>query len=508
MKGKRVKQNDNNLAIAYYRFSSSAQNEASIDQQREVAQKYAAEKGFKIIKEYSDAAMTGTNDDRPEFQLMLFEVSKIRPAALIVWKTDRLGRDRYDLAIAKKRIRDAGCEIHYVAEAMPSNSPEAALMEGLLESMAEFYSKQLAQNVTRGLYYNANNALFNGHKLLGYKVGKDKKYILDDDTVPFVRKIFDDYLAGKTMTDIANDLNNQGIKTAKGNHFTVNGLREILRNRAYIGEYHFADVVIPGGMPAIISEEQFLEIQKKFKENKRKGGQKSKGLDENGAPRYWLTGKLYCGHCGTTMQGVSGTSRNGDTHYYYYCKHHRKHMCKKKNIKKKQIENAVIFILRGFLSDTENLASLAVDISNYYKKLNQDNGYLKSLEKQLKDVQKSLNNLVRAIEQGIFSETTQERLQELEKQKKLINEAIETEKVKQNLANHSVNIQHFFELFKNADFKDDFVRNNILEYFVDKIFLYDDKIVIACWYSEEKYEVPWEIIDEAVNGSTTSCSSA
>lgn len=170
----KIIQNNNNLAIAYYRYSSHAQNEASIDQQREQAQRYAEAHGLKIIKEYEDKALTGTNDNRPAFQTMMSEIKKIKPAALILWKNDRLGRNRYDLAIAKKTIRDAGCTVHYVAEAIPQNTPEGVLMEGLLESMAEFYSKQLSQNVIRGMTYNAENALYNGHKKLGYKKGNDK----------------------------------------------------------------------------------------------------------------------------------------------------------------------------------------------------------------------------------------------------------------------------------------------------------------------------------------------
>ena len=154
-KQKQFVQNNNNLAIAYYRYSSHAQNEASIDQQREAAVKYAEAHGFTIIKEYADAALSGTSDDCPQFQLMLSEVGHIRPAALIVWKTDRITRNREDSAIAKKLIKNAGCAIHYVAEAIPQGAPEASLFEGLLESMAEFYSQQLRQNIRCGMLYNA-----------------------------------------------------------------------------------------------------------------------------------------------------------------------------------------------------------------------------------------------------------------------------------------------------------------------------------------------------------------
>lgn len=109
-RSKKFKQNDNNLAIAYYRFSSHSQNEASIDQQRELAHAWADAHGLTIVKEYEDAAISGTKEDRPGFQLMLSEVAKIRPSTLIMWKTDRLGRDKYVLAMAKKEIRDAVME--------------------------------------------------------------------------------------------------------------------------------------------------------------------------------------------------------------------------------------------------------------------------------------------------------------------------------------------------------------------------------------------------------------
>ena len=82
--------NNNDFAIAYYRFSSHAQSDASIQQQRDAAQKYAAGHGLQIIKEYKDEAISGTTDQRPGFQLMLSEIGKIKPGALIIWKTDRL----------------------------------------------------------------------------------------------------------------------------------------------------------------------------------------------------------------------------------------------------------------------------------------------------------------------------------------------------------------------------------------------------------------------------------
>lgn len=493
MPKKKMTYNDNNLAVAYYRYSSQSQNEASIEQQREHAHLYAKAHGLQIIMEYEDKAVSGTTDNRPNYQRMLTEIIDIKPAALILWKTDRLGRNRYDLAIAKKTIRDAGCQIHYVAEAIPNDSPEATLMEGMLESMAEFYSMQLRQNIIRGMTYNAENALFNGHKILGYKKGEDKRYITDEATAPIVQKIFNDYADGKPVQKIVTELNEQGIKTSRENKYTINSLRTILNNKAYTGLYRFGDIVIPDGMPVLVSEELYERVQERFRLNRHKA---KPSVDDN-APRYWLTGKLYCGECGATMHGTYGTSKSGSKYYYYDCLNHQKRKCKLKPFRKEKLEALVLEILDDFLSDSENLASLAVDIAEYYDKMYADNSYIDSLNSQLKDTEKALGNLVKAIEMGIFSETTQTRLLELETRKKALNEAIETEKVKKKIVKDDHSIKKYFEMYLNADIRDPETRDLVFEYFVDKIFVYADRIVITCTYGDKVNELDFNEVGEA-----------
>ncbi len=494
---KKAKQNDNNNAIAYYRYSSHSQNEASIEQQREQAMLYAEKHGYKLIKEYEDRAISGTTDQRPGFQQMLAEVGKLKPAVLILWKTDRLGRDRYLLAYSKKIIRDSGCAIHYVAEATPTdNSPEAALMEGLMESFAEFYSNQLRQNVTRGMRYNAENCLYNGHKMLGYKVDDTKHYVIDENTAPIVQWIFKEYANGKPMTEIAKELNNQGIRTTLGKKFNVNGLRHILKNRAYIGYYIYSDIEIKDGMPRIISDTLFEEVQKRFELNKHKA------IKPQEDPRYWLTGKLYCGECGTTMHGLSGTSKTGKIHYYYACKNHRKHKCDLPNINKEMLEVHVLWILMTFLQDIENLTSLAVDLSVYYKEINSvNNGYIDSLKNELKETESAINNLIKVIEKGVISDTVTKRLEEMEVRKHGLQSAIETEQIKQQLVADDYSIQHFFDKYEDFDFDDAEVRDNILEYFVDKIYVYKDRVVITWNYTGDTSEIDLGVLTQITDDS-------
>ena len=236
----RFVQNPGSNAICYYRYSSDAQRDVSIVQQKDAAHEYAEHHGYHIIKEYDDPAYSGTRDDRPAFQLMLYEVEKLRPAYLILWKTDRLSRDRIDAVMAKKRLRECGVKIVYVAESIPDDDEATQiLMESIYEAMAASFIVSHRKNVVRGMTYNAENAFYNGVKMLGYVGEVDHKYEIDQATAPTVRRIFKEYTEGVPMQKICDSLNNAGQKTVRGNKFTVNSLRNILVNRAYIGEYKF-----------------------------------------------------------------------------------------------------------------------------------------------------------------------------------------------------------------------------------------------------------------------------
>ena len=152
----RFTHNPGRNAIAYYRYSSDAQRDASIEQQREAAHNYADAHGYHIIQEYADRAISGTRDDRPDFQRMLYEAGKLRPAYLILWKTDRLSRDKYDATIAKNHLRKCGVKVVYVAESIPDDDEATQiLLEGIYEAMAAAYVATLCTNVTRGMSFNA-----------------------------------------------------------------------------------------------------------------------------------------------------------------------------------------------------------------------------------------------------------------------------------------------------------------------------------------------------------------
>ena len=254
--------------IIYARYSSNGQSEQSIEGQIKACREYAERNGYKIIDEYIDRAMTGTTDSRPEFLRMIADSAKRQFGGVLVYQLDRFARNRYDSATYKAKLKKNGVRVLSARENI-SDDASGVLMEAVLEGMAEYFSAELSQKVKRGLTLNAEKCLFTGSGVpLGYKI-IDKKFTIDEDTAPIVKRIFEMYLGGKTMADIIRYLNENGVKTSRGNPFNKNSIRKILTNRKYLGIYIYRDIEIPGGVPQIISNTTFEQAQILMKKNKK-----------------------------------------------------------------------------------------------------------------------------------------------------------------------------------------------------------------------------------------------
>lgn len=171
------------------------------------------------------------------------EIESIRPAHLVMWKNDPLGRNVKDVLVARELIRAAGCRIHYIEGLDPSDDPDSFLSEVLIDAVAAYYSK----NIRRGQSYNAERAPSNGHKIFGFTVDADKRDIPDPETAPIITQIFDAYAHGTSMQKIADRLNAQGVRTTRGYRFTPKSLNKMLKNRAYIGEYSYGTYITAEG---------------------------------------------------------------------------------------------------------------------------------------------------------------------------------------------------------------------------------------------------------------------
>ena len=266
-------------AVIYARFSSHSQREQSIEGQLKTCYKFAADNGYTVIGEYIDRAQSGTNDNRAEFQRMIADSDKHTFNAVLVYQLDRFARNRYDSAINKAKLKKNGVRVISARENITDDA-SGILVEGILESMAEYYSAEMSQKIHRGMSLNAQKCLSNGSNPgLGFKVAPDHTFYVDEDEAVVVREIFERYGKGETVADIIKDLNARQIKTSLGRDFNKNSLHRLLRNKRYIGTYLYKGEETPGGMPRIVSDEVFERVQNILDKNKaapaRSRGRKS-----------------------------------------------------------------------------------------------------------------------------------------------------------------------------------------------------------------------------------------
>lgn len=471
-------------AVVYARYSSHRQGEQSIEGQLAAAKAYADARGYTIVHEYIDRAMTGRNDNRDEFQQMLSDCGKKQFTVIIVWKVDRFGRNREEITFNKYRAKKHGVRVEYVAENM-GEGPESVILESVLEGMAEYYSLQLSQNVKRGYRENAKKCKFAGGRVpLGYKLDADKHFVVDPDTAPLVRRIYALYVEGWTITEIIQQLNTEGLHTGAGRIFTRNSLRTVLKNEKYIGIYDFKDgeVRIENGVPAIVDKDTFYKVQRLLVENQRAPAAKWTKAD------YLFTGKLFCGTCGTQMVGECGTSKSGNKYNYYLCLNHKRGGdCKRKAIRQDLIEPYVLEKTQEMIMDDEVFNGIIDHLWDYHERQDQTRDKIKALEAQRRDAENAVNNLTRAIEAGMpLMETTKNRLSELDAQITAINTALAQNQLESGFQLQKEHIRFFLEEFRKMDYSDRKCQQRLIDVFVNSIYVTDDELVLNFNFGGDK----------------------
>src|SRR5574344_929205 len=284
-------------AVIYARYSSNRQTEQSIEGQVDVCEKYARQNDITIVDQYIDRAMTGTNDKRTAFQRMLKDSSKKIWNYVLVYKIDRFGRNKYEIAINKHTLKQNNVKLVSVMENIP-DTPEGIILESVLEGMAEYYSSELSQKVKRGMSETRKKGNFMGGLVpYGYKV-ENKKILINSAEAEIVKKIYTEYANGKLVVDIRQELLDMGIKN-RNREFARNTLYNLLKSEKYAGIYTFNGEVYTNLYPRIIPNELFEIVRIKVQNNKY-GKHKPDIV-------YLLKNKLVCGYCGNTVNSDAGT---------------------------------------------------------------------------------------------------------------------------------------------------------------------------------------------------------
>jgi DNA invertase Pin-like site-specific DNA recombinase len=475
--------------VIYARYSSERQNEQSIVGQVDVCKKWASNNDIEIIDIYHDEALTGKTDKRPDFQRMVKDAKNGKFDYVIVYKLDRFSRSRYDSATYKAKLKKYGVKVVSAMENITA-APEGIILESLLEGMAEYYSANLAQNVLRGMSQKAEQGKYMGGTIpLGYKIDADKNYVIDENTAPIVKRIYEMYAGGDTIKEICKELNTAGYKSSTGKSFTYNSLHRLLSNPKYIGRYEYLGVVIDDAIPRIIDDETFKKVQLRVKANKRAPARAKSSVD------YYLTGKLFCGSCGNNMVGDSGTSSTGVTHFYYSCiEKKRRHGCKKKSVKKDWIEKLITDVTINQVLTEENIKHIAQNAYELYEKERDDHSEINSLKNALHETEKIISNIMNAIEQGIITPTTKERLMEAEERKNNLLASIAREEIQKPTITQE-HIEFFLNEMKNKISNSTEQTEIIIQTFVNAVYLYDDKMIITFNFTEDNELKKLEVED-------------
>ena len=488
-------------AVIYARYSSDSQREESIEGQLRECTAFAEKNGITILRHYIDRAFSAKTDNRPEFQAMIKDSSKKLFDMIIVWKLDRFARNRYDSARYKAQLKKNGVKVVSATETI-SDGAEGILLESMLEGMAEYYSADLAEKVVRGMTENALKCKYNGGTLpLGYVIDSEQCFQTDPLTAPFVLEAFKRYDEGATMTQIRDWLNEKGIRNTRRQEMTYNSIQHMLNNRRYIGEYSYREVIIPDGIPAIIPKDLFDRVQEKMAKNK-KAPARHKAEDD-----YLLTTKLFCGYCGAYLCGESGTSRTGIVHHYYKCVSVKKKRaeCHKKPVKKQWIEDLVVDEIMKMVMDDKAIEAI---VSMLMELQNRESTSLPLYEKELKDTEAAIDNMLNAIQQGIFNKSTKARLDELEATKDELENMIACEKLAKPKITED-QMMFWLHRFRKLDVSKKEHRQMLIDTFVNAIYLYDDKMLITFNYKDGTRTITFDqattALAEQNTGSTLDC---
>ena len=434
----------------YARVSSDSQDvDLSISAQLRALRDYAGKHDFQVIREFIDEAESGRNDRRSAFREMITIAKAKHPPfeAILVWKLNRFARNRADSIVYKKLLRDRGIKLISINEPL-EDSPSGHLLEGVIETIDEFYSENLGEDIKRGMRENAGRGFFNGSRPpYGFhKVdvidGDKTRHRLEPDVegspaLETIRRIFDLASKGFGCKEIAKTLNKEGYHTGKQQQWGQTTIHKVLTNEAYCGTLlwggrpeHAAirsgvpPVRIENAWPAVIDRGTFNNIRQKMGNNAPKAVH-----PRVVASFYLLSGLLYCS-CGQAMIGRSAKSHQ---YYYYVCSRGNKRgkeSCSARNLPKEKIEKLVIDQIKQKVLTPEYLEGL-VKLVN--AELDSTNGLLKNklddIDLELADVRSRLAKLYDILETGKLNlDDLAPRIKELKaKQDGLMKTRVQTE---------------------------------------------------------------------------------
>ncbi len=450
-------------AVIYARYSSDSQTEQSIEGQLRVCQEFAQRSDMVIVDTYIDRAMTGTNDNRPAFRKMIKDSSKQGFNFVIVYKLDRFSRNKFEMTMHKHTLKENGVKLVSAMENIP-DTPEGIILESLLEGMNQYYSEELSQKVRRGMNETRHKGNFTGGTIIfGYKV-INHKVVIDEPQAEIVRYIYEQYAMGVYVKDIIAELTAKGILN-RGKPFARNTIYNILKNEKYFGIFRHNEEVFENMYPRIVPQEIYDIVRSKIHKNQY--GKRSTEVV------YLLRHKLKCGYCGQPISAECGTAKNGEKKRYYKCLGRKRgNDCKKSMVRKNILENFVIEHVIESLSSEKIQNQLVKGLLKLQDEQIKENSTLQYLKRELKQVELSIDNIMKAIEQGGTTNTVMKRLRELEDRQTALERNLILEKSKITIRLTEKEIRQYYKQALELN------PRMLINFLIKEIILFDDKMKI------------------------------
>jgi site-specific DNA recombinase len=341
-------------AVIYLRVSTTQQASRdgdpegySIPAQREACQRQAHDLDAIVVDEYVDAGESARSADRPQLQAMLQRLADGDIDYVIVHKVDRLARSREDDVMINLTIQQAGAELVSCSEAI-DQTPSGVLVHGIMASIAEFYSRNLATEVAKGMGQKARRGGTTSKAPIGYvnvravMDGREVRTVaIDEERAPLVKWAFETYASGDwPLRQLVEELNNRGLTTrptaklpAKPLH--LSHLQRILTNRYYAGIVSFKGADYLGQHEALIDLSLFEKVQRRLRSSNHAG-------ERRRLHDHYLKGSLFCGRCGSRLSLMNAKGRHGGIYPYFFCMGRQRHNgCTLPYLRVDELEGAV-----------------------------------------------------------------------------------------------------------------------------------------------------------------------
>ena len=401
-------------AAIYARVSSERQDvDLSISAQLRALREYATKNGYIVVREFVDEAESGKTSDRPEFREMIAQARRSEKPfdIILVWKYSRFARNREDSILFKAMLRKAGVQVVSITEPL-EDTPTGRLLEAMIESLDEFYSANLGEEVVRGMRESASRGFYissyapYGYRKVKIRDGSKERTTLEPETLQsqVVLRVYKEALESKGLVEIAKVLNNEGIIGPRGKSWGKTTIYKILTNEVYTGTLvwgrtsnrNLPPVRVENAWPAVVDHDDFEQVKSKLKKRafifihpKRV------------ASNYLLSGIAKCGYCGKALVGQD--AKGGQFHYYVCGTLLKKGSgsCPAQYINSRRFEELIINKIKGHILTYENLSQLVYLVNEemdasageYHTRLN-------TVVNEINNVNSRLERLYDALETG------------------------------------------------------------------------------------------------------------